>query len=301
MAQLNTMPEPMRSHLADLPCPTFDTRPWVPGLPLSRRRVAIISTAGLHRREDRPFEGMTGDYRVIPDICTAKDLVMTHVSTNFDRTGFVQDWNVVFPLGRPSDPAFQTRVILAALSLLETENGPVLTDFPDDGPDVSEPAEDIADLPACPVSFARPDGQKTDTEQLVEAFRQELADCRSWYDMATAKRGFSSVAYFAPEAAFEVFNDFLLDKPMTLDDNIASSALALRLAAQDLKTAYFESVMIRPDMTLPDDTAFNRWFWQKTAAGEVLRAVRDKCRTAGDAALKMNGDLLLVPMDQASA
>jgi D-proline reductase (dithiol) PrdB len=25
---------------------------------------------------------------------------MTHLSTNFDRTGFQQDWNVVFPLDR---------------------------------------------------------------------------------------------------------------------------------------------------------------------------------------------------------
>lgn len=30
----------------------------------------------------------------------AKDLVMTHISTNFDRTGFQQDWNVMFPLDR---------------------------------------------------------------------------------------------------------------------------------------------------------------------------------------------------------
>ena len=30
----------------------------------------------------------------------AKDLVMTHSSTNFDRTGFQQDWNVIFPLDR---------------------------------------------------------------------------------------------------------------------------------------------------------------------------------------------------------
>jgi D-proline reductase (dithiol) PrdB len=28
------------------------------------------------------------------------DLVMSHTSTNFDRTGFQQDWNVVFPLDR---------------------------------------------------------------------------------------------------------------------------------------------------------------------------------------------------------
>jgi len=43
---------------------------------------------------------MTGDYRVIPGDIQARDLVMTHISTNFDRTGFQQDWNVVFPLDR---------------------------------------------------------------------------------------------------------------------------------------------------------------------------------------------------------
>jgi len=43
---------------------------------------------------------MDGDYRVISADTEAKDLVMTHISTNFDRTGFFQDWNVVFPLDR---------------------------------------------------------------------------------------------------------------------------------------------------------------------------------------------------------
>src|SRR3989339_919998 len=100
MARLDRMPEPMRSHLANLPCPSFENRPWIQGEALSQRRVSIISTAGLHRRGDRPFEGATGDYRVIPGDIMAKDLVMTHISTNFDRTGFQQDWNVVFPLDR---------------------------------------------------------------------------------------------------------------------------------------------------------------------------------------------------------
>jgi D-proline reductase (dithiol) PrdB len=66
MARLDRMPEPMRSHLAKLSCPAFEGRPWVKGPPLALRRVALISTAGLHRRDDRPFEGMSGDYRVIP-------------------------------------------------------------------------------------------------------------------------------------------------------------------------------------------------------------------------------------------
>ncbi len=100
MAQLDRMPEPMRSDLTKLPCPSFKTQPWVSGQPLAQRRVVLISTAGLQRRGDRPFEGMTGDYRVIPGEIEAKDLVMTHISTNFDRIGFQQDWNVVFPLDR---------------------------------------------------------------------------------------------------------------------------------------------------------------------------------------------------------
>jgi D-proline reductase (dithiol) PrdB len=100
MARLDQLPEPQRSHIAKLICPSFETSPWVAGPSLGRRRVSIISTAGLHRRGDRPFEGMTGDYRVIPGDVQAGDLVITHVSTNFDRTGFQRDWNIMFPIDR---------------------------------------------------------------------------------------------------------------------------------------------------------------------------------------------------------
>ena len=100
MARLEQMPEPMRSHIANLPCPHFEETPMARGPELSKRRVAIISTAGLHRRGDRPFQGMEADYRVIAGDTPAGDLVMTHISTNFDRTGFQQDWNMVFPLDR---------------------------------------------------------------------------------------------------------------------------------------------------------------------------------------------------------
>jgi D-proline reductase (dithiol) PrdB len=48
---------------------------------------------------------MSGEYRIIPGTIQAKDLVMTHISTNFDRTGFQRDWNVVFPLDRVKELA----------------------------------------------------------------------------------------------------------------------------------------------------------------------------------------------------
>ena len=82
-------------------CPTFETQPWAEGPPLNQRRVAIITTAGLHTRHDRPFQMVQDDYyRIIPGDVRANDLVMSHLSAGMDRTGYQQDWNVVFPLDR---------------------------------------------------------------------------------------------------------------------------------------------------------------------------------------------------------
>jgi D-proline reductase (dithiol) PrdB len=100
MARLDDIAEPMRTHLRDLPCANFDTTPWAEGPPLKERRVALISTAGLQRRDDRPFAVGANDYRVIPADIPAGELIISHISTNFDRTGFQQDWNVMFPLDR---------------------------------------------------------------------------------------------------------------------------------------------------------------------------------------------------------
>ncbi len=107
MARLDRMPEGERKHLLSLPCPTYETTPWAAGPPLAERRLALISTAGLHRRGDRPFGLGAADYRIIPNDIPARDLVMSHISTNFDRTGFQQDWNVVFPLDRLREMAEQ--------------------------------------------------------------------------------------------------------------------------------------------------------------------------------------------------
>lgn len=105
MARLEHMSEYEREHYLTRPCPTFDTLPWVVGPPLARRTVALISTAGLHRRGDRPFAPGATDYRLIAADTPSSDLVMSHISTNFDRTGFQQDWNVVLPLDRLRDMA----------------------------------------------------------------------------------------------------------------------------------------------------------------------------------------------------
>ena len=82
--------------------PEFPSQPNARGPALAQRRIAIVTTAGLHVRSDQPFDsgGAGIDYRVIPGDATPADLVMSHASVNFDRTGFQSDWNVVFPLDR---------------------------------------------------------------------------------------------------------------------------------------------------------------------------------------------------------
>lgn len=108
MVRLDHMIDAERKFHEELKCPTFDTEPWATGPPLFERRVAIISTAGLHTRDNRPFTLDPGDYyRVIPGNIQANDLVMSHVSVNFDRSGFQQDWNVAFPIDRLRELAQQ--------------------------------------------------------------------------------------------------------------------------------------------------------------------------------------------------
>ena len=100
MVHLRDFPDKARENLVNQDLPEYKTTPCVEGPPLKSRRIALITTAGLHRREDKVFSPGIGEYRIIPSDTDPNDLVMSHVSTNFDRTGFHQDVNLVFPAER---------------------------------------------------------------------------------------------------------------------------------------------------------------------------------------------------------
>ena len=108
--RLEKLPADYAKRLSALECPAFTTTPWVAGKPLDQRRVAIVSSAGLTVRGDRVFRGRDADYRTIPSTTQANDLLCSHISINFDRNGFQEDWNVVFPLDRLNELAVQGRI-----------------------------------------------------------------------------------------------------------------------------------------------------------------------------------------------
>jgi D-proline reductase (dithiol) PrdB len=66
MARLSDLPPATAKRYAELECPSFTTTPWVDGPPLAERRVAIVSSAGLVVRGEKPFRGRDPDFRVIP-------------------------------------------------------------------------------------------------------------------------------------------------------------------------------------------------------------------------------------------
>jgi D-proline reductase (dithiol) PrdB len=100
MVRLTDMSPEEAEHLRSKACDPFDTQPWVTGPPLAERRVAIMTSAGLHRAGEPPFGAIDLSYRVIHGSTPAHELTMTHSSIHFDRTGFRADANVVFPIDR---------------------------------------------------------------------------------------------------------------------------------------------------------------------------------------------------------
>ena len=105
MTRLTDLPPAQAKRLAELECPDFETRPWISGPALSQRRVAIVSSAGLVIRGETPFRGRDPDYRAIPAATKPDELLISHISINFDRTGFQEDRNVVFPIDRLNELA----------------------------------------------------------------------------------------------------------------------------------------------------------------------------------------------------
>jgi len=105
MVSMTNLTEHYQKLLGGLECPAFESEPWVNPGPLSGRRVAIVSSAGIHHRDEMPFKGGDAGYRTIPAETDPRDVVMSHVSVNFDRTAFQQDLDAIFPLGHLADLA----------------------------------------------------------------------------------------------------------------------------------------------------------------------------------------------------
>ncbi len=105
MPRLEILSEVQRRMLEFFPCMESDDVPWTPlARDLSESTVAIVTTAGLHLRDDKPFDrdhpGGESTYRVILSDSDPVNIVQSHFSIGFDRTAIYRDINITFPIDR---------------------------------------------------------------------------------------------------------------------------------------------------------------------------------------------------------
>ncbi len=198
------------------------------------------------------------------------------------------------PLGTPNEPAFQRRVLAAALALFDEPEGPVLSDFPDEAPPAAVTAEEDDGL-FCPVSFPSPDDARAPT--LIERVCDEIGRLQPWHDLALARGRRSTVGASGLEPlAIAEFLDAVANEGAGAGSPVPGVSVAqlLKLAGDDLTAFYHEAAAARPDVRHTAEDAV-RWFWTETQAGALLLAVRDAGAASDDPALKAVATRLLVP------
>src|SRR5262245_52064383 len=105
MPRLDELPAWLRATLAIYPWRRVDPVPCARlGQPVSRCRVALVSSAGLVVPGAPPFDARVkgGDvsYRWIPSDVRVASLAEFHRSAAFDHQGIAADRNLAFPLDR---------------------------------------------------------------------------------------------------------------------------------------------------------------------------------------------------------
>lgn len=193
------------------------------------------------------------------------------------------------PFGEPNDAAFQRRVLLQALELLVSADGPVILEhFPDDNPS-------WVDRPGWQPSVMLPGLVAPPTPAQWEAMLgAELALVLPAWERFRARFGRTSVGLAGqPPLAWPGFAAAFLAGELPTVAAHDTPALALRFLADDLKALYGEAV--QADGGPPSARQIEHWFWRQTVAGSMLIALRMAAMQSENMALKTVGGRFFVP------
>jgi hypothetical protein len=194
------------------------------------------------------------------------------------------------PFGPPRDPAFQKRVLLAALRLLERSDGPVIIeDFPAD------------DRRARPDPAWRPPSLADASAELPAArLESEIAQMRGAHARWVAQHGRSAVGLsgLSIVECGRYVADWLNGAPPPRPRNGISAILMLRFAVDDLKAYFLEAAAAGAAM--PSSRQLGDWLWNDTAAGAAIIALRALGLASSDERVKAVLGNFMVPAARAA-
>jgi hypothetical protein len=206
---------------------------------------------------------------------TSISLVREHSATVKPPRALFVPFPFGHAMGRPNAPELQHRVLRAALDLFSAPVGPVLADFPDEAEAGDEP-------PAPPQASAiAPVANGGDPVGEVAGFRTRH---EGWVAKNGGRTAFGLSGL--PAERFEEVVRFLQRFADGADADMAGRAATvplpgfIRYCADDLKTLAFEDYLATNPDAGGDEIA--RWFWSATAAGQLLRRVRDRLDASDD-------------------
>jgi len=192
------------------------------------------------------------------------------------------------PLGPPSDPPFQRRVILAALRLLERASGPVIIeDFTEDDPRAQpEPGWDPPQIPAASVVGS--------AEALAARLEAEIPLLQGAHDRWFSRHGRTAIGLSALSMAEcgRYVADWVRGRAPPSPRDGFSAPLTLRFAVDDMKAYYLEA---GAGTGQPSSRQLGDWFWNETAAGAAIHALRNACLASDDERLKLIAGNFMVP------
>ena len=193
------------------------------------------------------------------------------------------------PFGVPNDAAFQRKVLLAALQLLERECGPVIEDFAEDAP-----AGKLTPAPenlVCPVSFPALKSEGT----LAEKLDDEVAQLQAWHAVAARLRGRTTlgVTGLSPLQLADYLKAWLGSQPPPPFRADISAGDALKQACDELKAFYLEAKSVQPGEH--SAASVQNWFWLETALGKAIVEMRGIAANSAEPSVKAVAGMSLIP------
>jgi hypothetical protein len=193
------------------------------------------------------------------------------------------------PFGPPSDAAFQKRVVLAALSMLERGNGPVvIEDFPDDDPRATQD-------PSWRPPFTPAEAATGPADSLASQLEAEIQLLQGAHKRWVAQHGRTTVGLSGlpiGECARYVA-DWLRDKAPPSPREGFSAPLILRFAVDDVKAYCLEAAAA--GAAKPASRQLADWFWNESATGAAIHILREALQASDDDRLKLIVANFMVP------
>jgi hypothetical protein len=193
------------------------------------------------------------------------------------------------PFGPPNDPAFQTRVLLAALGMLVEDGGPVrIIDFPADDPRAQPD-------PAWRPPFVPTTVADSSPELLASRMEAEIPLLQEAHRRWMEHRGRTTVGLsgLAIGECARYVADWLRGKAPPSPSDRFSAPLILRFAVDDLKAYSLEAA--GSGSAKPSGPQLTDWFWNETATGAAIRVLREVLQAHEDERLRLIVSNFMVP------